>query len=49
MSMATPPPRDFTQAEFEARPERTQRRVGDLEIDTELPGKRIAAEMPITR
>jgi len=49
MSMATPPPRDFTQAEFEVRPERTQRRVGDLEIDAELLSKPAAAEMPITR
>jgi hypothetical protein len=33
MSMATPPTRGFTQAEFEARTERAQRRVRDLEID----------------
>jgi Xaa-Pro aminopeptidase len=36
MSMATPPTRGFTQAEFEARTERTQRRVHDLEIDAML-------------
>ena len=49
MSMATPPTHDFTQAKFEARTERTQRRVRDLKIDAELPGKPAAAEMPIIR
>jgi hypothetical protein len=35
MSMTTPPTRGFTQAEFEARPDRAQRRMRDLEIDAE--------------
>jgi hypothetical protein len=49
MSMATPPTRDFTQADFEARPERAKRRVRDLEIDAELLSKPATAEMPVIR
>jgi len=47
MSMATPPTRDFTQADFEARPERAQRRVRDLEIDAGMLSKPAVAEMPV--
>lgn len=36
MSMATPPSRGFTRAEFEARTARVQRRMRDLEIDAML-------------
>jgi Xaa-Pro aminopeptidase len=36
MSMATPPSRGFSQAEFEARTARAQRRMRDLEIDAML-------------
>jgi len=49
MSMATPPTRGFTQVEFEARTERAQRRVRDLEIDAKLLSRRAAAEMPVIR
>ncbi len=49
MSMATPPTRDFTQADFEARTEGAKCRVRDLEIDAELLSKPAAAEMPIIR